>query len=102
MAASLRSNPGRGHNARGPFPFRPETMKRQRTYYRVLHFPAPKNLDVIRVFRQTNGEWAWRIVASNGEPIAVAESSKRKSDAVKRALSRGRMYGLLVEEEGVR
>ena len=77
-------------------------MKRKRTYYRVLHFPESKSRDVIRVFRQTNREWAWRLVASNGETIALAESSKRKSDAIKRALSRGRMYGLLVEEEIVR
>lgn len=74
-------------------------MPKNRHTYRVLSFPTSRSRDHLVVFRQKDGQWAWRIVAKNGETIAVAEGSWSKSDAKKRALSRGKMYDLVVLEE---
>lgn len=35
------------------------------------------------VFQDEAGEWRWRLVAANGEPLATSEGYTRKGDAIR-------------------
>lgn len=54
--------------------------------------PAPEPNDRTEIYQDSNGQWRWRRVAANNEPIASSgESFTRKHDAERAAR---RVFGL--------
>lgn len=52
----------------------------------------------IEVTKNKNGCWFWRLVASNGEILAVSEAYSSKGACLKTVKSLSKSYGIVYDE----